>query len=232
MRLVELGRRHRRRRSVVWIWPWASIESTSQPSSRLVHTGTLAFFRPRPTQPVTPLAGSCSALAAATISSKVGRIGDALGLEQLLVAVEQVVVDVDRQGVDPAVGLRRPEQARPGRSRRSRSRATVIAGSSSIGRRSTSHLPLATSRFCTCSASISDVEGGGARGELDHRLLPLLLLRHLLRADLDAGHLGELALVLLQQVAARALGQQHLDLLAREALPVEAALGACARRTM
>ena len=37
------------------------------------------------------------------------------------------------------------------------------------------------------------VERGGARGELDHRLLALLLLRHLLGADLDPGQLGELA---------------------------------------
>jgi hypothetical protein len=71
---------------------------------------------------------------------------------------------------------------------------------------------------------VGDVEGGRPRGELDDLLLALLLLRHLLRADLDAGELGELLLMLLEEIAARVLGVQHLDRLALEAAPVECLL--------
>ena len=69
-----------------------------------------------------------------------------------------------------------------------------------------------------------------ARVELDHRLLALLLLGDHFRADRDAGHVLEFLVVLGEQVAARALDQEHLDLLALEPLPVERALRAGRRR--
>ena len=73
--------------------PLLSPSPSSWPSRKLVHTGTLAFFRPRETKPEIPLAGSVSFSAAVTISSHRLRIGDAFLLEQLLVVVEDPVVD-------------------------------------------------------------------------------------------------------------------------------------------
>ena len=71
---------------------------------------------------------------------------------------------------------------------------------------------------------VGDVEAGAARGELDDLLLALLLLRHLLGADLDAGQLRELGLMLLQEIGARVLGEQDLDVLALELAPIEIGL--------
>ena len=62
--------------------------------------------------------------------------------------------------------------------------------------------------------------------ELEHHLRALLLLRDLLGGHADAGELLELLLVPLQQVAARALGQHDLELLALALLPVEGGLRA------
>jgi hypothetical protein len=66
-----------------------------------------------------------------------------------------------------------------------------------------------------------DIERWSARGELDHLLLALLLLRHLLGAHLDPRQLHELVLELLQKCRSRIERVQHLDLLAGEAPPVE-----------
>ncbi|MHC2232383.1 hypothetical protein ACVI8L_000722 [Bradyrhizobium diazoefficiens] len=68
---------------------------------------------------------------------------------------------------------------------------------------------------------MDDVEAGPARGELDHDLLALLLLGDLLGFDLDAGEFGELLDVLLQVVAARTLGEDHLQLGPGIFLPVD-----------
>ena len=67
---------------------------------------------------------------------------------------------------------------------------------------------------------MNDVEARLAGGELDHRLLALLLLGDLLGLDLDAGELGEFLDVFLQIVAARTLGEDHLELGAGVFLPV------------
>ena len=67
---------------------------------------------------------------------------------------------------------------------------------------------------------MDDVEARLAGGELDHGLLALLLLGDLLGLDLDAGEVGEFLDVLLQIVAARTLGEDHLQLGAGVFLPV------------
>ena len=56
-------------------------------------------------------------------------------------------------------------------------------------------------------AEVDDVEARAAGGQLDDGLLPLLLLRNDLGQHLDAGELGELRRVALQEVAARAFGR-------------------------
>src|SRR5262249_16210940 len=67
---------------------------------------------------------------------------------------------------------------------------------------------------------MNDIEAWPAGGELDHDLLALLLLRDLLGFDLDAGEVGEFLDVFLQVVAARALGEDHLELGPAVFLPV------------
>ena len=59
-----------------------------------------------------------------------------------------------------------------------------------------------------------------AGGELDHGLLPLLLFGDLFRLDLDAREFGEFLDVLLKIVAARTLGEDHLELGAGIFLPL------------
>jgi hypothetical protein len=66
------------------------------------------------------------------------------------------------------------------------------------------------------------VEARASRVELDRRLLALLLLGHLLVADRHPGQRLEFLAVLLEEIAARSLGHQDLEMLALEALPVEA----------
>ena len=60
-------------------------------------------------------------------------------------------------------------------------------------------------------ADVNDVEARLAGGELDDGLLPLLLLRNDFGFDLDAGQVGELGGVFLQQLAARSLDQVGFD---------------------
>jgi hypothetical protein len=48
----------------------ASMGSTPWPSTKLVHTGTLAFLRPRERNPAVCVLGSVSLRAASTISAK------------------------------------------------------------------------------------------------------------------------------------------------------------------
>jgi hypothetical protein len=67
---------------------------------------------------------------------------------------------------------------------------------------------------------VNDVEARFARSEFDHRLLTLLLFGDLFRFDLDAGEFGKFLDVLLQIVAARALGEDHLELGAGMFLPL------------
>ncbi|MGY4361931.1 hypothetical protein ACVW0J_008424 [Bradyrhizobium sp. i1.7.7] len=74
-------------------------------------------------------------------------------------------------------------------------------------------------------AEMDDVEARPARGQLDHHFLALLLLGDLFGFHLDAGELGELLDVFLQVVAARTLGEDHLQLGPGVFLPVD--LGAC-----
>ena len=69
-------------------------------------------------------------------------------------------------------------------------------------------------------AQMNDVEARLARGEFDHGLLALLLLGDLFRFDLDAREFGEFLDVLLQIVAARTLGEDHLELGAGIFLPL------------
>ena len=69
-------------------------------------------------------------------------------------------------------------------------------------------------------ADVNDVKTRLAGGKFDHRFLALLLLGDLLRLDLDAGEVGEFLDVLLQIVAARALGEDHLELGAGIFLPL------------
>src|SRR5882724_9504982 len=67
---------------------------------------------------------------------------------------------------------------------------------------------------------MNDVEARLARSEFDHSLLALLLLGNLLGFDLDAREFGEFLDVLLQIVAARTLGEDHLELGAGIFLPL------------
>ncbi len=60
-------------------------------------------------------------------------------------------------------------------------------------------------------ADVNDVEARLAGSELDHRLLPLLLLRNDFGFNLDAGEGGKLRCILLQQLAARPLDQVGFD---------------------
>ena len=71
---------------------------------------------------------------------------------------------------------------------------------------------------------VAGIEARLAGCKLDGELLPVLLLGNLLGPDLDAGQCRELRLELLQDVVEGAFLQRDLDLLALEALPVEAAL--------
>src|SRR4030095_920520 len=68
------------------------------------------------------------------------------------------------------------------------------------------------------------IEARLAGVELDDCFLPLLLLGNHLGADRDAGHVLEFLVILGEQIAARALDEEHLDLLALEFLPVERAV--------
>jgi hypothetical protein len=77
---------------------------------------------------------------------------------------------------------------------------------------------------------VDEVEARLAGGELDHRLLALLLLGNLLGLDLDAGQVGEFLDVLLEVVAARSLGEDHLELGAGVFLPVHLRMGRKARQ--
>ena len=81
---------------------------------------------------------------------------------------------------------------------------------------SASQPPFSNCRFC---------EARLAGGELDHRLLALLLLGDLLGLDLDAGERGKFLDVFLQIVAARALGEDHLEPGAGVFLPVHLGAG-------
>ena len=78
-------------------------------------------------------------------------------------------------------------------------------------------------------AEVDNVEARLARGQFDDDLLALLLFRYLLRFNLDAGQLSELAGVFLQVVAARSLGQDHFELRSGEFLPLR--LGGARRKS-
>ena len=69
-------------------------------------------------------------------------------------------------------------------------------------------------------AHMNHVEARLAGRKLDHRFLPLLLLRDLLRLDLDTGQFGEFLDVLLQIVAARPFGKDHFQFGAGVFLPL------------
>jgi hypothetical protein len=69
-------------------------------------------------------------------------------------------------------------------------------------------------------AQMDHVKTRLARRQFDHGLLPLLLLGNLFRLDLDAGEVGKLLDVLLQVIAARTLGEDHLQLGAGVFLPL------------
>jgi len=58
---------------------------------------------------------------------------------------------------------------------------------------------------------VNDVEARFAGSELDDRLLSLLLLRNDFGFNLDAGEVGKLGRVFLQQLAARPLDQVGFD---------------------
>ena len=147
---------------------------------------------------------------------------DALLLEEVLVEHQDVVVERHRQRVDAAVGLR------AGLDRRLREVGEVEVGRGErlVGdQRAQVGQPLAAAEqpLLRRLRDVAGVEARLAGRELDRELLPVLLLGNLLGADLDAGERRELGLVLLQHVVERALLQRDLDLLALEALPVEAA---------
>ena len=126
------------------------------------------------------------------ISSKVVGIVEALGLEQLLVPVDDPVVDRERQRMQHA--RRRPWQtARP-------ASAKSLSISAGIGERgileeaadigqpaALLELPL-----LHVIAQMHDIEARLAGAELDDRLLALLLFGRRLGIDLDAGQFLEL----------------------------------------
>ncbi len=75
-------------------------------------------------------------------------------------------------------------------------------------------------------ADVNDIEARTTRRQLDHRLLALLLFRHLLGIDLDAGELFEFLLIFLKDFAARALDEIYFKRGASILLPVNGRLGA------
>ena len=150
--------------------------------------------------------------------------GDAFLLEHLLVVVEDEVVDRPRQRQHlPLVVLGVLQAGRRkialDEIRRGEIRVLHVAGD--IGEPAAFfELPL-----LHVIAQMNDVEARLARSEFDHGLLALLLLGDLLGFDLDAREFGEFLDVLLQIVAARTLGEDHLELGAGIFLP----LHLCAR---
>jgi hypothetical protein len=72
---------------------------------------------------------------------------------------------------------------------------------------------------------MNDVEARATGGQLDDRLLALLLFRHLFGMNLDARQLFEFLLMLLKDFAARALDKVHLERGARIFLPVNRGSG-------
>ena len=227
---VELGRLDRR--LAVGVHLRRAGRSSRRPS-RAAGSSTPRRSRssgPRLTQPETPLPGSFSALRGLRASRRrsAGRRGR-LRLEQVLVVVDQVVVDVDREGVDPAVGLRRPDQPRLGEVLRSRSRAPSSSGrrAAASGRRaSRPSPPAASARAAPASARRSEVAPEANSIAAFWRCC-------------CSGTCSEPTSMPVSSVNsfsyfcstsdARALGEQHLDLLALEPLPVEGALGTRAR---
>ena len=150
---------------------------------------------------------------------------DALLREQLLVVVDHEVVAEDRQGVDLAVGRGGEAHAELGYV------AELVLGRHHLRvlqpvgdlEQPAALLELA---LLDMKGEVEQVERRLARIQLDRHFLPRLLLGDHLDAELDAGLVEELLLVLLHEIGARAGLHQHLDLLALEALPVEgAALG-------
>ena len=144
------------------------------------------------------------------------RIGDALRVEQLLVVIDDPRIEVERQAVDAAVGLRRVGQP----ALREIGEVEVRIDERLVGHHRpdvVQPLVLAEQPLLHVIRDRDHVEARVARVELDDGLLPLLLLGDHLGADGDAGQVLEFLVILGEQVAARALDQEHLDLLALEA---------------
>jgi hypothetical protein len=70
-------------------------------------------------------------------------------------------------------------------------------------------------------AGVERVDVAAAARELDHELLPALELRQVLELDVDAGQLGELRDVLLDDRVMRMLVEEDVDRLALELHPVK-----------
>ncbi len=73
-------------------------------------------------------------------------------------------------------------------------------------------------------ADVNNVEAWTTGRQLDHRFLALLLFRHLLGIDLDAGELFEFLLIFLKDFAARALDKIYFKRGASIFLPVNGRL--------
>ena len=171
----------------------------------------LALRKPRPTKPKVPSLASVSFSAAAAISSRSLGNGDALLLEQLLIVIEDEIIDRPRQRqhltlVVPGVLQARGREVALDEIRRGQ-RGVLHEGRQVGEPAGLLELPL-----LHVIAEMDDVEARPSRSQLDHHLLALLLLGNLLGFDLDAGELGELLDVFLQVVAARSLGEDHLEL--------------------
>ena len=95
------------------------------------------------------------------------------------------------------------------------------SASAIMGRRSSSHLLLSEQPLLHVHARVRHVEARLARVELDHRLLPLLLLGNLLgRPVMPVSSSNSFSAACIRS-RARVLHEQHVDLLALEAFPVE-----------
>ncbi len=70
-------------------------------------------------------------------------------------------------------------------------------------------------------ADMDDVEARATGSQLDHRLLALLLFRHLLGVHLDARQLFEFLLMLLKDFAARAFDEVYFKCGSGKFLPVD-----------
>ena len=179
----------------------------------------LALRRPRPTKPKVPSLGSVSFSAAASHLVEGLGDGDALLLEQLLVVVEDEIVDRPGQRQHLALVVLGVLQA-GGREialdEIGRGQRRILHEGRQVGEPAgLLELPL-----LHVIAEMDDVEARPSRGELDHAFLALLLLGNLLGLDLDTGELGEFLDVFLQIVAARSLGEDHLQLGPGVFLPV------------